>query len=333
MRAAPGPTASAGGHAERTRELDHEHRKRQLRGGLRLTLSMRYLAAAFERLRSGTEPVTAASVAHPPAGTLAVTFVGHATAMITTPKLRILTDPLLENSLYGIRRAKAAGIAPADLEDLDLVLVTHAHRDHLSTKSLARLPRSAPLVVPPHCERLVRRLGFSDVVELEPGRSFKRDDLEIVAVPVRHSGARGFGDYARRGACGYVIKAPEACIYVAGDTGYFSGFVEIGRRFRPDVALLPISGYEPASFREEHLSPLDALYAFDDLGARILIPTSHSSFPLSYEPLDAPLSWLRQLARERGLTQGAAGGAADAAASGQRLAILDHGQTVFFRKA
>jgi L-ascorbate metabolism protein UlaG (beta-lactamase superfamily) len=328
MRAAPGPTASAGGHAERTRELDHEHRKRQLRGGLRLTLSMRYLATAFERLRRGTESVTVPSVAHPATGTLAVTFVGHATAMITTPKTRILTDPLLENSLYGIRRAKEAGIAEADLADLDLVVVTHAHRDHLSPKSLDRLPKAAALVVPPNCERLVRRLSFDDVVELEPGRSFKRDDVEIIAVPVRHSGARGFGDYARRGACGYVVKAPEACIYVAGDTGYFSGFVEIGRRFRPDVALLPISGYEPASFREEHLSPLDALYAFDDLGARILIPTSHGSFPLSYEPLDAPLAWLRQLAKERGLAQDKAA----ASASDRRLAILDHGETVFFRK-
>jgi L-ascorbate metabolism protein UlaG (beta-lactamase superfamily) len=139
---------------------------------------------------------------------------------------------------------------------------------------------------------------------------------------VRHSGARGFGDYARRGACGYIVRSRDACIYVAGDTGYFSGFAEIGRRFHPDVALLPIAGYEPAVFREEHMSPLDALYAFDDLGARLLVPTSHGSFPLSYEPLEAPLAWLEELARERGFAR---------ADSDRKVAILDHGQTLHVR--
>jgi len=326
----PAPPSVAAS-AQRARELDQAHRKR-LRGGLPLALSMRYLATAFERLRLGTVPVTAAQVPRPPAKTVSLSFVGHATVMITTPATRVIVDPLLENSLYGIRRAKAAGIAERDLDDADLVLVTHAHRDHLSRASLARLPGSAPVVVPPHCERLVRRVGLLNVVELHPGRTHAEGDLEVISVPVRHSGARGFGDYARRGACGYIVRTPDACIYVAGDTGYFSGFAEIGRRFRPDVALLPISGYEPAAFREEHLSPLDAIYAFEDLGARILIPTTYGSFPLSYEPLDAPLTWLRQIARERGLAQGGPSSAA-AAREARRVAVLDHGETVHFRRS
>ena len=71
---------------------------------------------------------------------MSVTFVGHATVMITTPESRVLVDPFLENSLYGVRRAKAAGIADADLDDVDLVLVTHAHRDHLSRREPRALP-------------------------------------------------------------------------------------------------------------------------------------------------------------------------------------------------
>jgi len=327
MSAAPRPAASPG-TAERARELDHEHRKR-LRPALPLTLSMRYLVTALERLRQGTERVEASPVPRPPAGTVSVTFVGHATIMITTPTTRVLVDPMLENSLYGVRRAKAAGIAPGDLADVDLVLVTHAHRDHLSRKSLARVRGTAPVIVPPQCGRLVRRTGLPEVVELFPGKSHTRGDVEVIAVPVRHSGARGLGDYVRRGACGYVLRTPDACLYVAGDTGYFSGFAEIGRRFHPDVALLPIAGYEPAGFREEHLSPLDAMYAFEDLGARVLIPTSYGSFPLSYEPLDAPLAWLRELAGERGLAlRGPSTGGRDA----RWLAILGHGETVHFRK-
>ena len=298
---------SLAGFAERARELDHEHRKQQ-RSALPATLSMRFLRTALGRLARGTAPATATPVPHPAPGMVSVTFVGHATVMITTPETRILVDPLLENSLCGVRRAKAAGIADEDLDDVDLVLVTHAHRDHLSRKSLARLSGEAPVIVPPHCEQLVRRVGLLSVEELAPGRSYTHRDVEVIAVPVRHSGTRGLGDYARRGACGYVIRTPVSppgvtpvCVYVAGDTGYFSGFVEIGRRFHVDVALLPIAGYEPAGFREEHLSPLDAVYAFEDLAAHVLVPTSYGSFPLSYERLDAPLAWLRALARARGL--------------------------------
>jgi L-ascorbate metabolism protein UlaG (beta-lactamase superfamily) len=291
------------------KELDHEHRKR-LRSAFRLMLSMRYLAAALERWRGSTDPAIVRPVPRPPQGTVALTWVGHATMMLTTAGTRLLTDPLLERSLYGLRRAKAAGIDRADLSDVDLVLLSHAHRDHLSQWSLRRLPPGATAVVPPRCSSALGplRRRFAQVVELEPGQSLCVRDAEVTAVPVRHSGGGG-----RRGACGYVVATQGTSLYVAGDTGYFSGFAEIGRRFHPDVALLPIGGYEPAGFREEHLSPLDALYAFEDLGARVLIPTSYGSFPLSYEPLDAPLAWLREAARERGLSR--------------QVAILDHGET------
>jgi len=183
----------------------------------------------------------------------------------------------------------------------------------------------------------VRRVGLLTVEELSPGRSYTHRDVEVIAVPVRHSGTRGLGDYARRGACGYVIRTPisppgvtPVCVYVAGDTGYFSGFVEIGRRFRPDIVLLPIAGYEPAAFREEHMSPLDAVYAFEDLGARVMIPTSYGSFPLSYEPLDAPLEWLNQIMRARGLPL--CGAQAQSGGHAPCVAILDHGETVRFSK-
>jgi len=319
------------GFAERTRELDHEHRKR-LRGGLSLTLSLRYLGRALDRLRRGTAPVQAASTPRPPAGTVAITFVGHATVMITTPKSRVVVDPYLENGLYGVRRAKAAGIASADIDDTSLVLVTHAHRDHLSRRSLARFPGESPVIVPPHCQHLVRRVGLLSVEELEPGRAYRTSDVEITAVPVRHSGSRAFGGGAQRGACGYVVRTPRHVVYIAGDTGYFSGFVEIGRRFRPDIALLPIGGYEPAGFRDEHMSPLDAVYAFEDLGARVMIPTSYGSFPLSYEPLAEPLEWLQEIMRERGLPLCGAPAQPPPREHAACVAILDHGESMRFGK-
>ena len=315
------------GAFERINELDEQHR-RTLRGALPLTLTLRYLATALERLRGGTALVPALPVARPPEGTVSLTFVGHATVMLTTARTRVFTDPLFERSFYGLRRAKEAGVHDADVDDVDLVLISHAHRDHLSPTSLRRVLKDVPIVVPPRCGPLVARLGFLAIDELAPGASVTHGDVEVTAVPVRHSGASGFGG-GHRGACGYVIRAQGTCFYFAGDTGYFSGFAEIGRRFRPDVALLPIGGYEPAAFREEHLSPLDAVHAFDDLGARVLVPICHGSFPLSYEPLDAPAAWLRQVARERRLP---VGGPSAPGEDVRRVALLDHGETIHFRR-
>ena len=124
-------------------------------------------------------------------------------------------------------------------------------------------------------------------------------------------------DRQRRGASGYVVRTQGRAVYFAGDTGYFSGFAEIGRRFDPDIALLPIAGYQPAPFREEHMSPLDAVYAFEDLGARLLIPIAYGSFELGYEPIDEPLEWLQELGKGRKL--------------GTALTILEHGQSCLLR--
>jgi len=239
--------------------------------------------------------------------------------MITTPRLRVLTDPFLEQTLWGLPRARAAALDADDLDDVGLILISHAHRDHLSLATLRRMPRTATVVVPARCAPLVAPLGFKNVVELAVGQDMDQADVRVTAVPARHSGARGFLDRRRRGVNGYVVRTGGRNVYYAGDTGYFAGFVEIQRRFAPDVALLPISGYQPAPFRDEHLSPLDAAYAFEDLGARILIPITHGSFALSYEPLDEPLEWLEELARSR---QGALGAG---------LTVLGHGQTCLLR--
>jgi L-ascorbate metabolism protein UlaG (beta-lactamase superfamily) len=316
---------------ERARSLDALHRQRTP-GIWGRVFRLRYLTGVLRRLSAGIEPVEAPPVSRPEPGMVSVTFVGHATAMITSPRARVLVDPLLETSFYGIRRAQEAGIADQDLADVDLILITHAHRDHLSRASLRRLPRGALLIVPTGCAPLVDGLGFAEVIELAPGQHHEHGDAQVTAVPVRHSARRGLGDYRRRGACGYVVRvtstisppgAPQqATIYVAGDTGYFSGFAEIGRRLQPDVALLPIAGYDPIELRDEHLSPLDACCAFEDLRARIFIPTSYGAFPLGYEPLDAPIAWLRQLARERDWAH---------ADGEQRIAILDPGHTVHLR--
>ena len=300
---------------ERAKEVDHEHRRRGTasESALVQVLSLRLLRMALRRLLSRPKPAMPRPVAPPPPGHIAVTFVGHASVMLTTNQARILVDPFFGDFLSGIRRRESACLAKADAEQTSLLLISHAHRDRLDLPSLRRLPRRARLVVPPRCRSLVESLGFAEVTELPPGQSLDHADVEVTAVPARHDGRRGVFDRAWRSTCGYIVKCGEASVYYAGDTAYFSGFEEIGRRLHPDVALLPIAGYRPPQQRSDHMSPLDAVHAFQDLGAKLLVPIGYGSFPVGYEPDDEPLAWLFEECRARKL--------------GDRLVVLRPGET------
>lgn len=236
---------------------------------------------------------------------------------MTTPQSRVLTDPMLGDSLLGLRRAQAACLHDDAADEIDLILISHAHYGHMDRRSLKQLPRTAVIVVPPRCERLVARLGFADVITLAPGQDMRHRDILVTAVAARHEGSRGLFDFSWRGTNGYVAAAQGVSVYFAGDTGYFSGIADVGQQFRPDVAVLPITGYEPPALRRTHMSPLDAVAAFEDLGARVLVPVAHGSFPRGYEHMDEPLRWLARICAERGLST--------------NLAALAHGETCVVR--
>lgn len=227
-------------------------------------------------------------------GQLGVSFAGHATMVIRYSNLTIACDPMLGRWCKGVHREVAPGLSPAELGDVDLILISHAHMDHLHRPTLARLPRAATVIVPPRTAQFVADLGFARVVELGIGQSVQIRRVDVATTAVRHG-------TPKQPAVGYVIRGEGPSVYFCGDSGYFSGFAEIGRRYRPDIAMLPIGGYLPVSFRERHMSPLDALYAFEDLQARIMIPHHYGSFVLSYEHLNDPEQWLRRLVAENDL--------------------------------
>lgn len=229
-------------------------------------------------------------------GELVVTFGGHATVIARYKGLAIAFDPMLGRWIGGVRRAVEPGVAPGDFSDVGLILISHRHADHLHLPTLKRLPRTATLVVPAGTASWVGSLGFARVVELQPGADLEVRGVQVVAAATSH----GDSDLAR--GLSYVLRpnaGPSA--FLCGDSGYFSGFADVGSRYAPDIALLPIGGFMPQSFRERHMSPLDALYAFEDLRSRMLVPIHHGAFPLSYERLDEPARWLVELATQRNL--------------------------------
>jgi L-ascorbate metabolism protein UlaG (beta-lactamase superfamily) len=223
-------------------------------------------------------------------GELCVSFAGHSTVLLGFTRLQVAVNPMLGARIGIARRAQAPGLRPADLAGCDLVLITHGAKESLHRPTLRQLPKAATVVVPSGCAGLVSGLGFARVVELGVGSALAHRGVDVTATAVRH-----------RDALGYILRGDGPSLFYCGASGYFPGFAEIGVRYRPDIALLPISGYLPRSFRHEHMSPLDALYAFEDLAARMLIPIRHGTFVLSYERIDEPLRWLKRLVVERDL--------------------------------
>ena len=254
---------------------------------------------------------------------LGVTFIGHSSFLIQMGGESVIIDPNFARWLFVLKRLRRPGVRVRDLPAIDLVLVTHAHFDHLHRPSLRAIVQNnlrtrghAPaIIVPSHVMDLVSDLGFSEIIELAWWKSSRHGSLSVTHVPSRHWGARILKD-SHRGYGGYVLRSGKHSVYHAGDTAYFEGFCEIGRRLSPELALLPIGAYNPPTFRNVHTNPADATRAFIDLKARWMIPMHYGTFRLSHEPVDEPLQLLEQEAQSAGIED--------------RVVVLKEGVTMFF---
>jgi L-ascorbate metabolism protein UlaG (beta-lactamase superfamily) len=235
-------------------------------------------------------------------GEVAITWIGHASFLIQFTDLNVLIDPNFANWLFLLKRIKRAGLKIKDLPHIDLVLLSHAHFDHFHKPTLRRLPPTKIGIMPRGVGDLARHLGFARIIELEPWESFSQGDWKVTFTPSKHWGARTLHDQ-HRGYGGFVLEHQGRKIYHAGDSAYFHGFEEIGRKLAPEIALLPIGAYHPASFRRVHMGPDQAVQAFKDLRAKFLVPMHYGTFKLSFEELDEPPRWLREIAMEQNLTQ------------------------------
>ncbi len=247
-----------------------------------------------------------------PAGSYGVTWIGHSSFLLEINGPHLLVDPVFASFLIVLKRRRKPGLRVRDLPPIDAVLLTHAHMDHLNLASLRAILRNnkrqkaAPpmVIVPKGVADLVEKLGFREVRTLDTWEATElpsaTDPITITLTPARHWGARFFND-TFRGYGGYVLQWATHSLYHSGDTAAFPGFAEIGRRFHPEIALLPIGAYYPDNFRSVHTSPEDALHGFVELGSSTLIPMHYGTFRLSLEPMDEPPVRLRAAAAAAGL--------------------------------
>lgn len=235
-------------------------------------------------------------------GDTSVTWIGHATMLVQLDGLSVLTDPMFSARMFLVKRLAPPGVELHALPPIDVVIVSHNHRDHLdepSVRALAAAHPEAQFVVPLGVAAWFKRRGIQRVTELDWWGSTeitaRGGRVRVTLVPAQHWSMRSGFDTNQSLWGGYVIESPGTRAYFAGDTGYPAAFKEIGKQFPGiDYALLPIGAYEPRWFmKAQHIGPEEAAVAFGELGARRLVPMHWGTFRLSDEPLAQPPQLLR----------------------------------------
>jgi L-ascorbate metabolism protein UlaG (beta-lactamase superfamily) len=227
--------------------------------------------------------------------TLAATWIGHATTLLRIGGLTILTDPVFSSRVGlglgfftgGPKRLVAPALSIAELPPIDLILISHAHFDHLDRPTLYRLPKNIPIITAANTSDLIADLSFASVTEMKWGERLQFQSLTLTARQTKHWGARTFYD-VHRGYNAYLIESPEKKVLYAGDTAHFPGFRDLPA---VDLAIFGIGAYNP--YIAAHATPEQALEMANDCRAERILPMHHSTFRLSHEPTAEPIERLQ----------------------------------------
>jgi L-ascorbate metabolism protein UlaG (beta-lactamase superfamily) len=225
-------------------------------------------------------------------------WIGHSTVLITVDGFTILTDPVFSARIgikigpftAGLKRLVHPAAEPLELPVPDLILISHAHMDHLDRPSLRKLENLRTSVITAvGTGDLLRVKRYQAVHELRWGESRRVGPAKVRALQVKHWGARTRTD-VHRGYNGYLIEAGRYRIIFGGDTAYTDLFRQVRTSKPVDLAILPIGAYDP--WIHAHCNPEQALAMANHAGADFLLPVHHRTFKLSSEPYEEPIERL-----------------------------------------
>jgi N-acyl-phosphatidylethanolamine-hydrolysing phospholipase D len=291
----------------------------------------RHDADSFEFRRS-VEPRFAQAEAAGNAKTH-LTWLGHASALVYVDGVSFLTDPVFgarasPSAWAGPRREVPPVLDALSLPDVDVVLISHDHFDHLEEETVRRLaqrgPREPTFIAPLGVGRWLRLWGAQRVVELDWWSNTEIKGLRVHLVPARHWSGRGALDQNTTLWGGFIVtdQASVSRFYFAGDTAYGDLFGEIGRRFGPiELSAIPIGAYEPRWYlANQHVNPQEAVRIHQDVRSQCSVGVHWGTYRATDEAMDAPPRELRAALAQTSSIEG-------------QFVVLPHGATLIVRKS
>jgi len=242
--------------------------------------------------------LSAADFASPPDGGLRVTWLGHSTSLVEIDGHRVLVDPVWSDRVSPVKFAGPKRFHPVPIEivelpELDAVVISHDHYDHLDRKTVMALGASgAQFVVPLGVGAHLVSWGIPHerVVELDWWEEHRIGELTLVATPGRHFSGRSvvMADRNETLWAGWALIGPEHRVYYSGDTAMFPGFAEIGERLGPfDITMFEIGAYN-AAWRDVHIGPEQAVEAHRLVRGEVLLPVHWGTFDLALHAWTEP---------------------------------------------
>jgi N-acyl-phosphatidylethanolamine-hydrolysing phospholipase D len=236
-----------------------------------------------------------------------IAWIGHATFLIRLSGEYWLTDPLFSERALLPKRLTPPALSIEEMKELPgrlNIVVSHNHYDHLDEPSIRALPQNARVFVPLGMKRSVEGMNKKDVQEMDWWQTIDcGNNIKIVCLPAQHWSRRITQGTNKSLWASFLIITPSATIYYGGDSGYFIGYKEIGRRYpKIDYALLPTTAYHPRWFMHyAHMNVREAFDAFRDLGADYMIPTQWGTLQLGNEPIGYAGLEMKRVIKEEGL--------------------------------
>jgi L-ascorbate metabolism protein UlaG (beta-lactamase superfamily) len=225
-------------------------------------------------------------------------WIGHATVLINFFGIKILTDPVLFPRIgirlpgftIGPKRLTAPAMEFHQLPKIDIIVLSHAHFDHIDTRTLHCFDASPKVITPPRTRDLLRWTRLRNIIELnwdeQTSSQTSAGKIDIVAVSVKHWGARRRHD-SHRGYNGYLLERNSHRILFGGDTAFTNSFAKLRAHGPIDLAIMSIGAYNP--WIRSHCTPEQAIEMANAAGARFIMPVHHPTFRLSFEPFREPI--------------------------------------------
>ncbi len=239
-----------------------------------------------------------------------ITWIGHSTFLIQVEGINILTDPIFNGSSspfedIGPKRQSPPGIPFDRLPQIDAVLQSHNHYDHLDLYTVKKLGNKPKYFVPLKLGQWFHDRKITNYTEMNWWETSMYAGISIISVPIQHFSGRTMSDRNKTLWSGWVLKTKQGNIFFAGDTGYSPHFREISDKLgKMRIALLPIGAYQPRwLMKTVHMDPPEALLAHRDLQAEHSIAMHWGTFKLTDEPLGEPPLYLKKLMKEADMSE------------------------------